>query len=180
MKRVSKTGIVLVGCMLVCLILFLAVGMPNGFFGDGGKGGDLDDDGTPKIGEVIDGNSPILVFDKSEGAKRLMTAFDEGTIECAEVLYDQSGSNLPYKTTDQDEIRTIYKALKNITVKGKSDMSVTDAYHYVYFTFKDGYKYGYRFEGTGVLVYGDNYENYEISGGKDLFDFMYEKCAQGE
>ena len=42
--KFSKTGIALVGCMLVCLILFLAVGVPNGFFGDGGKGGDLDEE----------------------------------------------------------------------------------------------------------------------------------------
>lgn len=172
--RVSKTGIALVGCMLVCLILFLAVGVPNGFFGDGGKGGDLDDDGTPKIGDVLKGSSPILVFDQSDGAKQLMTAFDEGTIESAEVLYDQMGSNTPYQTTDQNEIRTIYKALKNITVTGESEMSVTDSYHYVTFTFEDGSSYGYRFEGTDLLCYGD--DNYDISGGDDLFGFMREKC----
>ena len=163
--------------MLVCLILFLAVGMPNGFFGDGGKGGDLDDDGTPKIGEVIKGSNPIFVFDKSEGAKKLMTAFDEGTIVSAEVLYDQMGGNAPYSTTDQEEIRTIYKALKNITVKGKSDTSITDCYHYVFFTFEDGTSYGYRFEGEGLLCYGS--DNYDIAGGGDLFSFMRSKC-EGE
>ena len=175
--RFSKTGIVLVGCMLVCLILFLAVGMPNGFFGDGGKGGDLDDDGTPKIGEVLKGESPILVFDKSDGAKQLMTAFDEGTIVSATVLYDEMGANEPYETADQDEIRTIYKGLKNITVTEKSDTSITDAYHFVTFTFEDGSSYGYRFEGTGLLCYGE--DNYDISGGDGLFSFMKEKC-EGE
>ena len=175
--RFSKTGIALVGCMVVCLILFLAVGVPNGFFGDGGKGGDLDDEGTPKIGEALKGNSPILIFDKSEGAKKLMTAFDEGTIVSAEVLYDQMGGNAPYKTTDQEEIRTIYKALKNIVVEGKSDMSITDCYHYVFFTLEDGSSYGYRFEGTGLLCYGS--DNYDISGGGDLFSFMQAKC-EGE
>ena len=158
----------------MCLILFLAVGMPNGFFG-GGQGGDLDDDGTPKIGEVLKGSNPILVFDKSDGARQLMTAFDEGTIVSAEVLYDQMGGNEPYKTTDQEEIRTIYKGLKNITVKGKSNMSVTDCYHYVFFTFEDGSSYGYRFEGTDLLVYGS--DNYDIAGGEGLFGFMREKCA---
>ncbi len=176
MKRnFSKTGIVLVGCMLVCLILFLAVGMPNGFFGDGGKGGDLDDDGTPKIGEVINGNTPILVFDKSEGAKKLIKAFDEGTIESVEVLYDQGGGNLPYKTTDQDEIRTVYKALKNITITGESDMSVTDAYHYVTFTFNDDTSYGYRFESTEFLCFDGS--NYTIAGSGDFFDFLRSKCT---
>ena len=175
--RFSKTGIALVGCMLVCLILFLAVGMPKGFFGGGGQGGDLDDDGTPKIGEVLKGSNPILVFDKSDGAKQLMTAFDEGTIVSATVLYDQMGANEPYETTDQDEIRTIYKGLKNITVTGESDQSITDSYHFVTFTFEDGSSYGYRFEGTDLLCYGE--VNYDISGGEGLFSFMREKC-EGE
>ena len=176
--KVSKTGIVLVGCMLVCLILFLAVGVPNGFFGDGGKGGDLDDDKTPKISDVLDGSTPLLVFDKSDGAKTLMTAFDEGTIKSAEVLYDEMGANQPYKTKDQEEIRTIYKALKNLTVTGESDMSITDCYHYVFFTFEDGTSYGYRCEGTELLSYGDS--NYDISGGEDLFAFMRGKCTGEE
>jgi hypothetical protein len=164
--------------MVVCLILFLAVGVPNGFFGDSGKGGDLDDDGTPKIGDVLDGNSPILVFDKSDGAKELMTAFDKGTITSAEVLYDEGGANAPYETTDQDEIRTIYKTLKNITVGEKSETSITDCYHYVSFTFEDGNSYGYSFEGTGLLSYGG--DNYDIAGGSDLFSFMKEKCTSGD
>ena len=176
--KFSKTGIALVGCMVVCLILFLAVGVPNGFFGDGGNGGDLDDDGTPKIGEVLSGSSPILVFDKSEGAKQLMTAFDKGTIVSATVLYDQMGANAPYETTDQNEIRTIYKAMKNITVGKKSNMSITDCYHYVYFTFEDGTSYGYNFEGTDLLCYGN--DNYDIAGGSDLFTFMREKCTSGD
>ncbi|MBQ3322787.1 MAG: hypothetical protein IJH05_08100 [Firmicutes bacterium] len=172
--RFSKTGIVLVGCMLVCLIMFLAVGVPNGFFGDSGKGGDLDDDNTPKIGEVLSGSSPILVFDKSEGAKKLMTAFDEGSIESVELLYDEGGAGEPYETEDQTEIREIYKALKNITVTGESETSVTDGYHYVVFNFADGGSYGYNFEGRGILVYGE--KNYEISGSDAFFDFVQEKC----
>ncbi len=172
--RFSKTGIVLVGCMLVCLIMFLAVGVPNGFFGDSGKGGDLDDDNTPKIGEVLSGSNPILVFDKSEGAKKLMTAFDAGSIEKVEVLYDESGAGEPYTTDEQSEIRTIYKGLKNITVTGESETSVTDSYHYVVFYFADGSSYGYNFEGRENLVYDGS--NYEIEGGEEFFDFVQEKC----
>ena len=161
---------------MVCLILFLAVGMPNGFFGDSGKGGDLDDDNTPKIGDVLSGSNPILVFDQSEGAKKLMKAFDEGNIVSATVLYDQGGGNEPYATTDQEEIRTIYKALKNITVTGKSEMSITDCYHFVSFEFEDGTSYGYRFEGTELLSYGS--DNYDITGGGDFFEFLRAKCEQ--
>ena len=174
-RKFSKTGIALVGCMVVCLIIFLAVGVPNGFFSGGGNGGDLDDDGTPKIGDVLEGSTPILVFDKSDGAKQLMTAFDKGTIVSATVLYDQMGANAPYETTNQDEIRTIYKAMKNITVGKKSNMSITDCYHFVYFTFEDGTSYGYNFEGTDLLCYGN--DNYDISGGSDLFTYMQEKCT---
>ncbi len=76
---------------------------------------------------------------------------------------------------DQEEIRTIYKGLKNITVADKSEMSITDCYHFVAFTFEDGTSYGYRFEGTGLLVYGS--DNYDISGGGDLFGYMQEKCT---
>ena len=75
----------------------------------------------------------------------------------------------------QEEIRTIYKGLKNITVADKSEMSITDCYHFVAFTFEDGTSYGYRFEGTGLLVYGS--DNYDISGGGDLFGYMQEKCT---
>lgn len=174
-RKFSKTGIALVGCMVVCLLLFLAVGTPNGFFGDGGKGGDLDDDDTPKIGDVLEGNIPILVFDKSDGAKKLMTAFDKGTIESATVLYDEMGANAPYETTDQEEIRTIIKELKNVTVGEKSEMSITDSYHFVAFTFEDGTSYGYHFEGTNLLSYGS--DNYDIAGGGDLFRYMQEKCT---
>ena len=160
--------------MLVCLILFLAVGVPNGFFGDGGKGGDLDDEGTPKIGDVLSGESPILVFDQSEGAKKLMTAFDKGSIESVEFLYDEGGAGEPYTTEDQAEIREVYKAFKNITVIGESETSVTDSYHDVVFNFADGDSYSYHFEGQEILVYGD--KNYEISGSDAFFDFVQEKC----
>ena len=105
-----------------------------------------------------------------------MKAFDEGSIESATVLYDQGGGNEPYTTTDQEEIRAIYKALKNITVTGESEMSVTDCYHFVSFEFEDGTSYGYHFEGTDLLCYGDS--NYEITSAGDFFDFLRSKCAQ--
>ena len=44
MRKVSKTGIVLVGSMILCIIMALAIGVPSGFFsGDGG--GDAHDAG---------------------------------------------------------------------------------------------------------------------------------------
>lgn len=173
-RKFSKTGVVLVGCMVVCVLLFLAVGMPSGFLSDGGKGGDLDDKDTPGIKDVVEGGSPLLVFDTSSKAKELMTAFDEGRIESMMVLYDEMGSNEPYETTDQAEIKTVYKGLKNIVVYEESSKSVTDSSHFVTFVFDDGGEYGYSFEGTELLCYDGR--NYSISGGEGFWEFLIDKC----
>lgn len=177
--KFSKTGLILVGCMLVCVILFLAVGVPNGFFGDGGKAGDLDDENTPGVEEVMSGQSPLFVFDKSDRTRALISAFDEGRIESVEVFYDQNEYSA-YKTTDQDEIRTVYKALKNIVVIGENDGENSNAFaqtgrHYVKFYSDEGEEYAYIFKGENVIAYkGDEYA---IEGGYNLWTFLQDKCA---
>ena len=92
-RKFSKTGLILVGCMLVCVVLFIAIGAPGGFFGDGGKGDYLDDENTPGIGQVLEGDTPLLVFDKSDGARSLMKAFDEGRIAGATVTQLGAGAD---------------------------------------------------------------------------------------
>lgn len=175
-RKFSKTGLILVGSMILCVVLFLAIGVPNGFFSDSGSGGNIDDENTPGIKEVIEDGTPILIFDKSEGAKALMTAFDEGKIASADVLYDEMGGNPSYETSDQGEIKEIYKAMKNIVIVKETNTSMTDCYHHVYFTLEDGTKYGYSFEGREILNYGD--KNYEISGGGDLWNLLRGWCCQ--
>lgn len=178
--KFSKTGLILVGGMLVCLILFLAVGMPKGFLSDGGQTGNLDDEDTPGIGEVVKGNTPLFIFDKSEQARLLMEAFDKGEIVSVELLCDQGGGNSPVVSEDQAEIRQAYKALKNITVADETKESVTDAYHHVYFTLESGAEICYDFEGPDILVYYDGTAhgtNYEISGSEGLWK-LYEELAK--
>lgn len=182
MKKFSKTGLILVGSMLVCLILFLAVGMPSGFLSGGGQTGDLDDKDTPKIQDVLKGDTPLLIFDKSEGAKALMNAYDNGKIIRVNLLCDQGGGNPEIVSEDADVIRQAYKATKNITVQGKSNESVTDSYHHVYFTLEDGYEIGYYFEGEGILVYTEekgHKARYSIAGSRALWE-LYRELSQSE
>lgn len=172
--KFSKTGIALVGCMLVCVILALAVGVPNGFFSDTGNGGDLDDENTPKVSDIVDGKTPIFMFDKSKEAKALMTAFDRGEIVKVEILYDQGGANEPVESDNQDVIRQAYKALKNIVIVESTKETVTDCYHHVIFTLQDGSEVGYSFEGKDIIYYndgdgGNDDGNYKIEGSGELW-----------
>jgi hypothetical protein len=60
--------------------------------------------------------------------------------------------------TDAATITEIYDLITNAVVIGKTDMSITDSYHHVFFTLVDGSTVGYSFEGEGILCVGrDNY-----------------------
>ncbi|MGN0702752.1 MAG: hypothetical protein ACI4KL_06240 [Lentihominibacter sp.] len=154
MRKVSKTGIALVGSMILCVILALAIGVPSGFFGgDSGSDKDLNDDDTPGISDVIDGRTPLLMYDKSREAKRLMEAMEDDRVVSVNLLYDQGGGNEEIESSDPDVIRQAYKAMKNITVlEDEVNLSVTDSYHHVYFTMEDGSRAGYSFEGEDVIL----------------------------
>ena len=155
MRKVSKTGIVLVGSMILCIIMALAIGVPSGFFsGDGGGDNDLNDDNTPGISDVIDGKTPLLMYDKSREAKLLMEAMEDDRVVSVNLLYDQGGGNGEAESSDPDVIRRAYKAMKNITVLEDEEVNVavTDSYHHVYFTLEDGTKVGYSFEGEDVIL----------------------------
>ncbi|MDD6763874.1 MAG: hypothetical protein PUE50_00175, partial [Firmicutes bacterium] len=155
MRKVSKTGIVLVGSMILCIIMALAIGVPSGFFsGDGGGDNDLNDDNTPGISDVIDGKTPLLMYDKRQEAKLLMEAMEDDRVVSVNLLYDQGGGNGEAESSDPDVIRQAYKAMKNITVLEDEEVNVavTDSYHHVYFTLEDGTKVGYSFEGEDVIL----------------------------
>ena len=171
--KFSKTGIALVGCMLVCVILALAVGVPNGFFGDSGKGGDLDDEDTPKVSDIVDGKTPFFMFDKSQDAMALMTAFDRGEISKVLLMFDPEGGNAPVESDDQDVIRQAYKALKNIVILEQTKEAGPECYHNLVFTLEDGSDVAYSFDGTGILCYddgdgGNEDGSYKIEGAEAL------------
>ncbi|MCQ2547294.1 MAG: hypothetical protein MJ161_07120 [Clostridia bacterium] len=178
--KFSKTGIALVGCMLVCVILALAVGVPNGFFGDTGKGGDLDDENTPKVSDIVDGKTPIFMFDKSKDAMALMTAFDRGEIADVLLMFDPEGGNAPAESDDQDVIRQAYKALKNIVVLEATEDAGPECYHNITFTLNDGTGVTYSFDGTDILIYDDGTGNtvkYSIEGAEELQE-LYSRLAE--
>lgn len=163
-RKYSKTGIALVGCMLVCLILCLAVGMPDGFSGFGSSGKDLDDENTPGISEVLDGESPLLIFDKRESTRILMSAFNEDRVEKVTVMYDNGEGEA--SSTEQSDITAVYKALKNITVIGESEDDSDSDLNSVTFVTTDGDESEFIFNGDSIFT--DDTGNYEISGGGEL------------
>ena len=184
-KAFSKTGLILMLSSVVCLILVLAVGVPSGFFSDGGKSGDLDDENTPEIKNVIEGETPLLIFDKRNCAKDMIKAFDEGRIVKVEILYDQNGANMPVVSEDEKVIREAYKALKNIVVTGPTGESITDCYHRISFTTDEGENCNYSFEGKNILVYrgpdskqGES-QNYEVKGTEEIWN-IYKSLAGKE
>lgn len=189
MRKVSKTGIALVGSMILCIILALAIGVPSGFFsGDGGSDNDLNDDNTPGISDVIDGKIPILMYDKSREAKLLMEAMEDDRVVSVNLLYDQGGGNEAIESSDPDVIRRAYKAMKNITVLEDEEVNVavTDSYHHVYFTLEDGTKVGYSFEGEDVILIpsgaeagssGSAAEPHPVEGSRGLWE-LYRELAE--
>ena len=77
-KKFSKTGLILVACMIVCLLLALAV-VPGGFGSDKKK--DLDDENTPGIKTVLEDGSPLMIFDKRDEVKTLIADFDDEKVQ---------------------------------------------------------------------------------------------------
>lgn len=186
MRKFSKTGVALIGTMIVCAIIVIAIGVPNGFFGGDDGAGDMNDDKTPGVKQVMDGQTPLFMYDRSEAAITLMDAMDKGEVVSVSLLYDQMGANSPVESKDSDVIREAYRALKNIVViDGGSDgqgnvMDVTDSYHYVYFTLKNGSEIGYRFEGEEAILIPDGTATGDlqaIDGSAELWD-VYWKLAK--
>lgn len=182
MRKVSKTGIVLVGSMILCIIMALAIGVPSGFFsGDGGGDNDLNDDNTPGISDVIDGKTPLLMYDKSREAKLLMEAMEDDRVVSVNLLYDQGGGNEAIESSAPDVIRQAYKAMKNITVLEDEEVNVavTDSYHHVYFTLEDGSQIGYSFEGEEIIFIHDGTVGgspHLVSGSGELWS-LYNELA---
>ncbi len=110
----------------------------------------------------------VLAYFNDEGLAKLAEDMAAGKVpKKCEALYDQMGG-LPVVTiTNEDEIRQMYDYVRNIRVLAKSDMSMTDAYHFVSFELQDGTSVGLRFEGAGNLVRSDT--NYYVDGDAALW-----------
>lgn len=151
-KGFSKTGLVLIGSMLVCLLICLAVLIPMG--GPGGSGAeDLNDEGSPDLKTVMEGSSPILIFDKRPQTRALLAAYEAGSIESVE-----AGGK---ETAVPGEVREIYRALKNIAVTGETGAAEGNPLE-VRFLLEDGNEADFAFAGENVFL-ADG-AAYEVTG----------------
>jgi hypothetical protein len=113
----------------------------------------------------------ILLHGANEAAAKLVSDMQAGVTptECT-VLYDQGGELPSVTVTDQKTIGDIYERLAKMTVAEKSNTSITDCYHNVTFTLKDGTRASFNFEGEWLLVAGR--ENYTVKGGGPLWAYI--------
>ena len=123
------------------------------------------------IGEIPEGS--ILLFQDDPGAAKLIADMEAGRIpaECC-AMYDEMGARPEVRITDPDLITEVYNRLGHMIIGGESDESITDCYHYVYFTLQDGTTVGWSFEGTGLLC--RNQHNYEVTSAGSLWGMMRE------
>ncbi len=149
-RRYSKTGLVLVMVMVVCLLLVLTV-IPGGI-GDDGKDKNLDDKNTPGIKTVIEGGTPVMIFDKRESTKKLMQAFDDDEIAAVKIVYDRSGTKEEFNSSVPDDIRKVYKALKNVVVVDETDLSENNENYRITFLLNDGTESIFDFKGRDIFT----------------------------
>lgn len=156
---------------LVCAMLAMALGLGGCATQPGTATTDGGDDSATGI-EVTKGTEvptdSILSFDGDAGSARLVADMEAGRVptEC-DVLYDEEGMLPPVTVTDADGISEIYRLLAEVTVVGKSDMSVTDGYHFVSFALQDGPSVSFCFEGDSIVHRDDG--NYEVEGAGPLW-----------
>ena len=186
------TGIVLVVCMLICLLLALAA-VPGGLGSDKKKA--LDDENTPDLHEVIEDGSPLMIFDKREETKALMTAFDGDAIESVSAAAGNEGASSAADTSSQKEITAVYKALKNVIIgeelKGDaisadgtasdalpsdSDAANADGGCLISFLMDDGTECTFAF--GSAEVYELNGKYYAASGTKNLWSAVQDLAEE--
>jgi hypothetical protein len=169
-RRYSKTGLVLVMVMVVCLLLVLAV-IPGGI-GDDGKDSDLDDKNTPGIKTVIEEGTPVMIFDKRESTRKLMQAFDDDEIAAVKIIYDRSGLNDEFKSSAPEDIRKVYKALKNVVVVDETNLSANNENYRITFLLNDGTASIFDFKGSNI--FSCDGIDYEIVNAEDLWQTFRE------
>ncbi len=143
------------------LIVFLVVGRGRWYMVEGGP-----NDPEPKQNVGVFVSTPddsILFFMANGESMQLMRDMADGRIPVScNVLYDAMGSRPEVTVTDPDTIIELYNRLAQMTVGNMTTMSVTDAYHHIYFTLEDGTVVGWHFETEALLCMGStNYEAYD-------------------
>lgn len=164
-KKFSKTGIVLVGSMLVFLIICIVVIKPGV---SGGKNS-LDDENTPGITDIMDGSSPLLIFDKRSSTSDLMNAFDRGEVARVSIDCDE----FSVSTQDQKEIEAIYRALKNILVGEEVYAKSNGLWGILVFEMEDGTNCEFEFAGESILVTEDG-KMYKLMESDELWEVAKE------
>ncbi len=176
-RKFSRTGLVLVGSMVICLLICLAVLIPRG--GAGGPAAeDLNDENTPDLKTVVQEGTPLLIYDKRPEAQALLTAYEAGALEEAWV---QIGAGEKRQVTTPSEVKELYRLLKNVVVTGEApDPRESEAADEseapdgnieataLGFVLADGDECTYVFAGNGVLAIDD--ATFAITGEKPLFE----------
>lgn len=161
MAKYSKTGLILVIGMVVCVLLALAV-VPGGF-GGRDKSKDLEDENTPGLNTVLKEGTPILIYDKRPETLALLKAFDEDTVTAVEIMPREGGVII---TSKEAEIISVYKALKNVVVvedmaegdknsdiaEETADREAMAEFKSLTFNFADGNSCTFEFRSETVLV----------------------------
>lgn len=178
-RKFSMTGIVLVICMLICLLLALAV-VPGGIGSDKKK--NLDDENTPDLKTVMEDGSPLLIFDKRTETKALMEAFDNDQVSAVHVEVNDGETTLDFDSAEAEVITEFYKAVKNVVVGEESDSSAataesdSDSYGScrIAFEYESGDGDSCVFEFAGPNAYTLDGTNYAVSGTDGLWDLFEE------
>ena len=96
---------------------------------------------------------------------------------------DNIVSIILHKTTSEShncysvDIDKAYESIKNIEIVKKSNISVTDDYMSYIFTFKDGSKKAFSFEGSYLYYKGNSYTINNFNG-FDVSKYNTVKCIQ--
>ena len=163
-RKFSKTGLVLVGSMLVCLLICLAVVIPKGGFG-GDTAEDLNDENTPDLKTVMSEGSPLLIYDKRPEAQALIAAYEAGDLEKVVIR-----GRTEFEADTPSEVKELYRQLKNVVVTEEApaaaveqtlEAEVEAGMLSLDFITEDGTECIYTLIGDSILAIGDVKNNEE-------------------
>ena len=105
--------------------------------------------------------------------RELVDDMNEGKIpKKVTFRYDRGGEGKEITSKDRNTIIDFYNRLGYMKYLGKSNMSVTDSYHYIFFALVDGKEVGIRFEGEETALLGNG--RYAVKDEGGVFELMHE------